>query len=167
MTPHSRPSTRNRGFRQAGGLIEKRMRPACENRGFAVTRLLTQWAETVGSDLAKLTRPIKIGYGRSGLGATLTILAKGAAAPMVEARKDELRNRVNACYGYNAISRVRITQTSETGFAEAQTPFRAAPRKPSPEAREAAHTLTQEITDPELRAALADIGGHILDRSHR
>ena len=47
------------------------------------------------------------------MGATLTLLTTGANAPMLEMQKEKLRQKVNAVYGYNAISRVRIT-----GFVE-------------------------------------------------
>lgn len=158
-----------KGFTQAGGLVQTHIRKASEGRGFAVTRLLTHWAETVGPDLAALAVPVRVGYGRTGLGATLTVLAKGARAPLVEARKEELRSRVNACYGYNAIARVRITQTAATGFAEEPDPFAPAsgPSKAlSDKAVQEARELAKTISDPELRQALEELGSRILDRSY-
>lgn len=165
MTTHTPPKGSGRGFRRAGMLIDRQIRSAGESRGFAVTRLLTHWPEAVGPELARIARPVKIGYGRAGIGATLTVLTKGASAPLVEARKEELRARVNACYGYNAISRVRITQTAGQGFADDSAAFAPAPPKtPSAQARAEAETLTQTIDDPELRAALTELGSRILDR---
>ena len=58
--------------------------------------------------MAAISRPVEIGYGRGGLGATLTLLTTGANAPLLEMRKEELRERVNAIYGYNAIARIRV-----------------------------------------------------------
>ena len=114
--PSADPAARRmRGFEAASSLLRDRIRAAGERRGFAVTRLLTHWADIVGDDIARTTRPVKVGYTREGLGATLTILAQGASAPMVEMQKDRIRSRVNACYGYNAISRVLLTQTSGAG----------------------------------------------------
>jgi hypothetical protein len=40
----------------------------------------------------------------------LVILTTGAQAQMLEMQLPQLREKVNACYGYNAISRIRITQ---------------------------------------------------------
>lgn len=166
MSAQTPSSGHGRSFRRAGGLIDQHVRAVSETRGFAVTRLLTHWADAVGPDLAQLAQPVKIGYGRAGIGATLTVLVRGASAPLVEARKDELRDRVNACYGYNAISRVRITQTAGTGFADDAAQFTPPPaRTPSPAAQKAAKDLTKTIQDPELRAALEELGSRILDRS--
>ena len=43
-----------------------------------------QWADVAGESLARITRPVKIGYGREGMGATLTLLVKSSEAPMVQ-----------------------------------------------------------------------------------
>ncbi|MBI1220202.1 MAG: DUF721 domain-containing protein [Rhodobacteraceae bacterium] len=170
MPPQNPPHTRRmRGFEPAAGLLKDRLRTAGESRGFAVTRLLTQWAEIVGDDIAANAVPVKIGYGRGGLGATLTLLTTGARAPMLEMQKDRIRDRVNACYGYAAIARVMITQTAATGFAEGQVAFGAAPAaettKPSAEAVQAATEAARPVHDPGLRAALEALGQNVLTRS--
>ena len=170
MPPHTPPNTRRmRGFEPAAGLLKDRLRAAGESRGFAVTRLLTQWAEIVGADIAANAVPVKIGYGRGGLGATLTLLTTGARAPMLEMQKDRIRDRVNACYGYAAIARVAITQTAATGFAEGQVAFNAAPPpqdpQPAPEAVLAAAEAARPVHDPGLRAALEALGQNVLTRS--
>ena len=67
-----------RGFESAAGLLKQRIRAAGETRGFAVSRLLTHWPEVVGADIAAMALPVKIGYGRDGLGATLTLLTKNS-----------------------------------------------------------------------------------------
>ena len=46
VTP-SEPKRRGRGFEPASGLLKDRIRAAGESRGFAVSRLLTHWAEVV------------------------------------------------------------------------------------------------------------------------
>ena len=126
--PMPNPTRRVRGFEAASGLLKTQVRVAGESRGFAVTRLLTHWAEIVGEDMARMTRPVKVGYGREGMGATLTLLTTGAVAPMVEMQKEKLREKVNAVYGYAAISRILLTQTASTGFAEGQAEFMAVPK---------------------------------------
>ena len=68
--------------------------------------MLTAWAEIAGEDIAAITRPVKIGYGREGMGATLTLLVAPAHAPMVQMDLPRLKDRVNAAYGYNAIARI-------------------------------------------------------------
>jgi hypothetical protein len=158
-----------RGFQPAFALVREPVRAVSESRGFAVSRLLTHWAEVVGPELAAATRPVKVSYGREGLGATLTLLVQGAMAPMVEMQKARIRDRVNGVYGYNAISRIFLTQTSAAGFAEGRTPFSpAAPRDPGadPETAARAASAVAPITDEGLRSALELLARNILSR-HR
>ncbi len=166
MKQPQRPS-RTHGFAQAASLVTARIRAASESRGFAVSRLLTHWPEVVGEAVARIARPVNVGYGRDGLGATLTLLTAGPHAPMLEMQKDQIRDRVNACYGYRAIARIRITQTAPTGFSEAQTPFQgAAPvaRPPPPEVVEAARNVAADIENTELRLALAALATNVLHK---
>lgn len=162
------PERRMRGFEPASGLLQQRIRAAGEARGFAVTRLLTQWAEIVGEDTARITRPVKIGYGREGMGATLTLLVSPAHAPMVQMDLPRLKDRVNAAYGYAAISRVALTQTAATGFAEGQAEFTPAPPKApkpaDPALLEQARKVAAPVHDDSLRAALESLAQNILTR---
>lgn len=155
------------GFSRASGLMQTRIRKVSEQRGFAVSRLLTHWAEIVGDGTAEIATPVNVNYGRGGMGATLTLLTTGANAPMLEMQKEQIREKVNACYGYRAISRVRITQTAPTGFAEGHVQFKAPPKPnttPSPQAKAAAVEMSDDITSPELRDALAALGAKVLSK---
>lgn len=169
-TPASPPSAsrRQRGFEAASGFMKAQIRVAGESRGFAVTRLLTHWAEIVGEDMARITRPVKVGYGREGMGATLTLLTSGPMAPIVEMQKEKLREKVNAIYGYAAISRISLTQTAATGFAEGQAMFTPAPKAtppaPDPAIQAEAKSTAAPIQNEALRAALEALGQNILTR---
>lgn len=167
LTSQQGLSRRMRGFEPAFGLMKEPVRVAGESRGFAVARLLTHWTEVVGEELSRATRPVKVGYGREGFGATLTLLTTGAMAPMIEMQKEQIRARVNAVYGYNAISRITLTQTAPIGFAEGQAEFTPAPRAPKaidPAIRAAAAETAAPIHDPGLRAALEALAENILNR---
>lgn len=157
---------RKRGFERASGLVTTQIRTASESRGFAVSRLLTHWAEVVGVDIARTCRPVNVSYGR-GFGATLTLLTTGAEAPMLEMQKDAIRDRVNACYGYKAIHKVRITQTAATGFAEGRAQFEPAPKpeKIVPETSQAAKQAAQNVADDDLRLALERLGANVLSQA--
>ena len=166
--PPPSPTRRMRGFEPTARLLAERIRTAGESRGFAVARLLTHWPEIAGEELSRVTRPVKVHYGREGMGASLTLLTTGAMAPIVEMQKEALRERVNAVYGYAAISRILLTQTAATGFAEGQAQFLpAAPKAPpAPDpaiAAEAAQTAAP-IRDEGLRAALEALAQNILTR---
>ncbi|NHF73045.1 DUF721 domain-containing protein [Paracoccus xiamenensis] len=166
----SQPPRRSRGFRQASSLVAEPIRHAAEGRGFAVARLLTHWAEVVGPETASRARPVKISHTRNGMGATLTLLTTGPYAPLLEMQLPALRDRVNACYGYNAISRITLTQTAPTGFSEGQASFDHAPKarpQPDAETRRAAQALAAQISDPALQAAVARLAALKLTRKGR
>lgn len=163
QSPDKNPRFRRaRGPERAGKLLSRQIQTATETRGFAVTRLLTHWAEIAGEDIARVARPVEMSYGR-GFGATLTLLVPGAHAPVVEMQKDRLRERVNAIYGYSAVSRIRITQTSPQGFAEAQATYEPKPAEISPEVVEAAHRTVEGIGNDTLRDALEALGRNVLN----
>lgn len=157
------------GFKSASGLLQSRIRQASSARGFAETRLLTHWTEIVGAETAANAHPVKVGYGRGGMGATLTILTTGAVAPMIEMQKEKIRERVNACYGYTAISRILITQTAPTGFSEGRVEYTPAPkaeRKVSAHIKERAMSVTQDIEDDGLKKALEKLAGNVLSKAN-
>ena len=167
--PLQNPSAehRRRGFEPAFGLMKDAVRSAGEQRGFAMTRLLTHWAEVAGADLAGKTRPVKIGYGKEGFGATLTLLVKAAEAPIVQMQLPQLKDRVNAVYGYAAVAHIHLTQTAATGFAEGQAEFTPAPKadpRPDPAVQTRARAETEAVGDPGLRSALEQLAQNILSR---
>ncbi|MFU8776428.1 MAG: DUF721 domain-containing protein [Roseovarius sp.] len=158
------------GFKRTSALLQTSIRRASETRGFAQSRLLTHWAEVVGDDIAAIARPVEVSYARQGMGATLTLLTTGAQAPMLEMQKEKLRERVNAVYGYNAIARIRITQTAPVGFAEGQVDFSHRPKVAAapavaPETLLAATSLAAPVTDDGLRAALERLARNVLTKS--
>ncbi len=164
----ARRQTSTRGFKRTASVLSEQIRRAGESRGFAVSRLLTHWSEIAGPDIATIARPVNVSYGRGGFGATLTVLTTGAQAPMLEMQKEKLREKVNAVYGYNAISRVRITQTAPTGFADGQASFE--PPKPVQIATADAETVAQvshatgPIENDDLRKALERLGRNVLSK---
>ena len=128
-----------------------------------MTRLLTHWAEIVGAATAGIATPVNVSYGKGGFGATLT----GAQAPMLEMQKEQIREKVNACYGYKAIARVRITQTAPVGFNDGRVAFeqKTAKRKtPDAKAVEVSSDLSKDVQSDELRAALAALGANVISK---
>lgn len=161
---------RSRGFRAAASLLADRVQKAAEGRGFAVARLLTHWPEIAGAQLAAVTRPVRISHSRGGFGATLTLLTTGPMAPMVEMQLPQLRERVNACYGYNAVQRITLTQTAASGFSEGHATFTQAPpapKAPDPALVARAEDVAQQFTDPTLAEAMARLAMNVASRRPR
>ncbi len=155
------------GFKQTGGILAAQIRAASETPGFSETRLLTHWAEIAGEAVAKMARPVKVGYTRQGFGATLTLLTNGANAPLVQMQLPQIKDRVNATYGYAAISRIKITQTAPRGFAEPAAAFTHAPAQKRPlsaQKKDALATTVANVADDGLKSALAALGENILSK---
>jgi len=161
-----KPLRKRRGFVHAGGLLGARIRETSGQRGFAEARLLTQWVEIVGESIAKIAKPIKISYVRQGLGGKLTVLALGAVGPELQMLLPKIKERVNACYGYNAISEIRVTQTASSGFAEPAATFDHAANSitKTPDLKKSAIQKDQisPIADSHLRDLLEKLGKNVL-----
>lgn len=158
---------RGRGFAAISGLVDRQIGSAGKKRGFAVMRLVTHWEEIVGTKIADIAQPVDVSYAREGFGATLTVLSTGSNAPILQTMLPEIQQKVNACYGYHAISRVRITQTAPIGFDAGQH-VRAQAAKhradPPPEARKASEQLAGGVQDTDLKLALERLGASVLSR---
>ncbi len=158
-----------RGFQSASKMLGRVMKHPFEKRGFAEAKLLTHWDEIVGPEIAAIARPVKVSHGRGGgLGGTLVLLTTGAQAPVLEMQKEQIKDRVNACYGYRAVARVQITQTAATGFAEGQVTFSAKPKPPEaldPNLNARAEAATADVTDPELRGSLTALAKNVLGQT--
>ncbi|EYD74675.1 hypothetical protein Rumeso_03732 [Rubellimicrobium mesophilum DSM 19309] len=153
-------------FKPAADLLRQKIREIGEARGFSATRLLTHWTEIVGASVAAIARPLEVRHPRPGKGApegaTLTVLALGAAALRLEMEKERIRERVNACYGYNAIGRIKIKQAGPESFAEEAAP---APKPSSPQPLDEVAPLTEGVSNTELRLALAALAANVLSKS--
>ncbi len=109
--PRIKKLFKRKGFLQAGSLLEIGLRQSMAKRGFGESRVLTHWAEIVGADIARIAEPLKLNYPKDGFGADLVVLCVGANAPLVQMQIPDIIERVNSCYGYRAITRVKVTQT--------------------------------------------------------
>lgn len=165
MTPT--PPRRKRGFEAASKLVASHLRGPLEKRGFSEAKLITHWREIVGEDVADSALPVKIRHSRGTLGATLVLLTTGGRAAILEMQKEAIRQKVNACYGYNAVSKIQITQTAPTGFAEGQVAFGVpeAPKPgPSPQILSAAKQAAEPIQDDRLKEALERLARNVLTK---
>lgn len=154
---------RARGFFAASDYVKKTVRKAGSSHGFAESRLLTQWRETVGEELAALCEPVRVSYAAKAFGATLIVWCDGARAPEVEMLKPRLLERVNQKYGYNAITRVHISQ-SEKPPQRRRTPGAPRLRSLTTAEERQVEELISDIGDPGLKEALRRLGRNVKSR---
>jgi hypothetical protein len=84
--------------------------------------------------------------------------------------KNQIREKVNAVYGYNAIARINITQTAETGFengnfSETSKDQYLESNLPKSNMRFKSSKQIEDVKDKELRAALADLEEKVFTKS--
>ena len=158
------PSPRRGGpFKPAAQLVSARVRGVAEKRGFARSEVLTRWRDIVGPEMAAKAQPVKVSYAKAGMGATLVLFAKGAAAHEIEMQADLIRQKVNGCFGYNAISRIRLTQTApSTGLAEDLASY--GPPPPAPITPYAANAAAP-VENQDLRNALSQLASNVMRRN--
>jgi hypothetical protein len=142
--------------RSAGELIGDIGGAACKKFGFVQASVVSRWHEIVGERYGKVSLPESIRFqaGRK-VGGTLTLLVEGAHAPLIQHLGPMIIERVNRFFGYEAIAKVVFRQ----GKLPAAAPKRSRPQ-PAPVPKELGEGL-RAVADPELRACLESLAGHI------
>jgi hypothetical protein len=146
--PEPEPARANRS-RQVAELLPDVGRAAFRRFGFIQSAVVSRWPEIVGPRLAGASQPesIRFPHGKKQDG-VLTLVVRGAHAPMMQHIAPEIIERVNRFFGYAAVARVVIRQ----GEVVAQ-PGRAGPPALKPAPIELGQSL-KTIADPELKAVL-------------
>ena len=158
---------RKHGFKKASVLLKKNIQKASESRGFAQSRVLTHWSEIVGEEISSVSIPTKVSYKTDGLGATLTILTIGSSGPILEMQKEFIRTKINAVYGYNAVQKIKITQSSPLALIrtnENPKSINSKKNKPKVEISTNLEKAVNEIDDKNLRQALEELAINVFTK---
>ena len=161
--PKSQPVKRKFKTLRAGSLLSKQIGRVAESRGFAHARLLTEWEAIVGAEIARLVTPLKVGYSKRDLGATLHVTVRPGAAPEVQMQERLICERVNTCYGYNAVTRLRIVSAGPPQKPLPKGRLRKPMPPAPPEVRAKTAATLADVKDPALRRALEALGYSIND----
>ena len=158
---------RKHGFKKASVLLKKNIQKVSESRGFAQSRVLTHWSEIVGEEISSVSIPTKVSYKTDGLGATLTILTSGSSGPILEMQKEFIRTKINAVYGYNAVQKIKITQSSPLALIRKnENPQSVISKKNNPkvEISTSLEKAVNEIDDKNLRQALEELAINVFTK---
>ena len=114
-----------RGSRALGSFVPGLTKKAFEKYGFSAATLITDWATIVGKDLAVYTAPERLKWpkfvetyaeteadAKGRPGATLDLKVEPARALEVEYRRAQIAERINAYFGYRAIEKIRLLQST-------------------------------------------------------
>jgi hypothetical protein len=140
-----------RGFRAVGVAVSKLTVPIVARRGGGIlVRLKAEWAAIVGPDWAEVSWPATLG--RDGV---LKLRAAPHAALELQHRAPLMIERINLYFGRAVVTRLALVQGS--------LPLASVPRRPvipplSEGEAKALDRRLSDIADPDLRAALAQLG---------
>ena len=120
LNKSSKTNRTGSGFKRTSTFISRLTQQGFEKKGFAQAKLLINWNETVGLDLCKFSKPVKITFPKSGLGATLTIEINGALGPELDMQKEIIKEKVNRIYGYKAVAKIKFRVSSCLGYVSSK-----------------------------------------------
>lgn len=160
--PVPRPTPR------AGKALSSVIRDLDQKYGRGVQALEPRWAEIVGEQDARITRPIKLTRGRGTSGGVLELRVPGAAALLVQHKSADILARVNLFLGAGTVERLRITQGPIRPLSSVSV-ARPVPPPPLPAAVEAELKASLEQSPEPIREALLRLGRAVLgeDRTRR
>lgn len=156
------PSPR-RGLAPVAAAAARVTGPLLKRRGLAEARIVTDWHAIVGDLVAARSAPERLLRARRGDGGTLRLRVAGAWALEFQHMAPELIARINAYFGYPAVSCIRFVQAPLPAVPRKAAP--PAPLGPEAEARIAA--LAAKIDDPELRQRVIALGRALEQRAAR
>jgi hypothetical protein len=144
-------------MRAIGIAASKLTRPIVARLGGGLlARLKAEWGAVVGSDWADVTWPTALG--RDGV---LKLRTGSGAALELQHRAPLMVERINLFFGRPVVTRLSLVQGP---LPLAPAPPRPMIRPLSPGEAEALKARLYEVADPELRAALANLGRAVAGR---
>jgi hypothetical protein len=169
----ARPVARNLKVKAVGSFLPALTAQAFKKFGFCTAHLIMDWPAIAGKDVAAYTLPERLKWPprpeasaeweggdaephQERRGATLVLRVDGARALEIDYQRQQILERVNAYFGYRAVSALRLLQA----------PLPAAPQPARPQ-RVAAAARPSElagIRDADLREALARLSSRLGSR---
>ena len=157
----SKPAkTRANKMKRLSTMIDSMIAPSAKARGFAIGRIVSHWHDIVG-DVSSWCRPDAVSFPRdSRTEGTLRLQIAPGRDPQAQAMSHIIIDRVNANFGYRAISRISLVQT----LSIATQPTNPKPDSQLNQDRHDIWALDDKLKDvksPELRAAFRRLGSSI------
>lgn len=165
--------------------IAKITAQTCSRKFVALGRILTQWVEIVGEEMAGKTQPVKILYRKPKSSqekpqATLEIAASSADAAILHYQKELLIERINYLFGNSWINQIRFVHVAgnsnnqNSGIEDRLDFLKRQKLSQVPLATEKIQKLRRELDenlgpceDEELRSLLEKLGQSVLKKTQQ
>jgi len=132
-------------------------------KGFVEIDILTNWETIIGKELSAYTLPQRIDFKKDQRNNGILHLEVPAGAFAVEVKHKEnlILERINAYFGYNAVSSLKIIQNNSLSIADTKTPAKQNKSLVSPEEENYIKSLGEDIENPRLKEILTKLGLNI------
>jgi hypothetical protein len=161
----ARPATRS--LKTVGSFLPGLTAQAFKKYGFTTAHLVMDWPAIAGKDLAAVSAPERLKWPprpaaeaaeaepvRGRRGATLVLRVEAARALDIQYKRHQILERINAYFGYAAVSDLRLVQAPLPAPAGRAGQPRAAPAR-------AVVPNVEGIADGALREALTRLGSRL------
>lgn len=154
-----------KGPRPVAALLPSVTRKALGKQGFAHAALITDWQDVVGPDLARVSQPERLTFGRGERrNGVLHIRVLGAVATEMQHLAPIVMERVNRYFGFRAVAQIKLRQTTSIRRPTGPTRPRPQPRRPREETVRHLAPLLARVEDAELEEILLSLGQGVLGR---
>lgn len=149
-----------RGARPLAEFLGVCLSDAFRQQGFASAELVTRWTDIVGPEIAAHAEPMKVQWPRA-VGneapepGTLVLRVEGPTALEIQHLAGVILERVNRFFGWQAVDRLALRQAPLS--RRGKKPVKAS----DPEAAARIAATLPDVTDEELRQALARLGAAV------
>jgi len=132
--------------------LHKLLKPLALRQGFADVRVLSQWSDIVGPDMARQMQPQTLKNG-----VLQVAVSNSSLALQIQHQAPQLMEKINRFFGFRAVKSIRPVQTY---FALEPQP-QATVVVPDAGAQVRAEAQVSQVQDPELKAALSRLGAQV------
>lgn len=143
------------GRKTLSGWLHYPLKKVQQKRGFAESRLLTDWAQIVGPTLSHFCAPQKLSFPKDQQGATLHVLCEAGWATELQFQQEVLCEKIATFFGYRAVGAIRIHQGVLP--PRATTPVATVPHNLD-NASETLKSAVSNVQDDALKDALLRLG---------
>lgn len=166
-TPAKKPFRKRRLFpRSVSEVVNEATKPLMSKQGKLYGALLRDWAQIVGEERARVTRPERLQFPttENASGAVLHLAARPAAAPELAYATEQMLEQCARYFGYRAITRI-ILHATHDAFTDTPEDVSAAP--PQYSESPAINTAFPEQLSKEMRAVFERLATHVASASDK
>lgn len=164
MNAPKKPAYRKRRLfpRTIEETVKAATQPLMDKQGKIYGALLRDWAQIVGEERARVTRPQKLQFPPTQTsGAILHLAVRPAMAPEMAYATEQMLERCARYFGYRAIERITLHPTHGLFDSADETPSMPAPKQATPAAP------LPNAMPADMRAVLERMAQHVASASDK